>query len=343
MHKLINDLLNTGSQYYTDSDDKRRLRLANLINFSLLFFVIPPIITMTLWKGEFRETASISIVILALLIAIILTSKGYNQLAIIGSSFCGMASICYVTAVVPHQNGAPYGNLLIGLGAIFFIKRRIFRLSVLAISTLSFLLTNYYQLKYKPFDEIEYIAVFLMLFLFFIVIAYYDQLMTDYQNTIKEQASSLLDLEKEKHEHEIMLKQKDLDVILNSASVRDQLVNNVSTQLQEALRSENVVNDIKRVIREINIDSDLHSKLSTIRENVHAVNADFYERLKNQFEGITKSERELCGFLKLGLSNKEIANIKNSTTSAVNVSKARLRRKLGIESNKELQEFLFGF
>lgn len=58
---------------------------------------------------------------------------------------------------------------------------------------------------------------------------------------------------------------------------------------------------------------------------------------------MTREHRELCAFLRLNLSNKEIAQLKNTTTNTVNVSKARLRKKLAIRSNKELVKFLQNF
>ena len=104
-----------------------------------------------------------------------------------------------------------------------------------------------------------------------------------------------------------------------------------------------IYEDVNKVIRELNINKDLDDKLKLIKNNIEEINSDFYQRLNNDFELITKSERELCAFLKHGLSNKEIAIIKNSTENSVNVSKARLRKKLNIASNKALQQFLFNF
>ena len=110
-----------------------------------------------------------------------------------------------------------------------------------------------------------------------------------------------------------------------------------------ALKSNNIEEGVIHVIRELTIQNDLSQKMSMVRENINDVNAEFYKRLIDEFKEITKSERELCAHLKLGLSNKEIANIKNSTENSVNVSKARLRKKLGFDTNKELQHYLFNF
>ena len=89
--------------------------------------------------------------------------------------------------------------------------------------------------------------------------------------------------------------------------------------------------------------NELVAKQSLINQNLEELNAEFYKRLLEEFPDLTKSERELSAFLKLNLSNKEIASIKNSTENSVNVSKARLRKKLGIATNKDLSAFLLKF
>ena len=78
-------------------------------------------------------------------------------------------------------------------------------------------------------------------------------------------------------------------------------------------------------------------------ERFNLINPEFNERLKTEFPKLTKSDLELCSLLKLNLSNKEIAQILNIEYRSVIVKKQRLKKKLALEKNTEVADFLFTF
>ncbi|MEM7299375.1 MAG: hypothetical protein AAF391_14050, partial [Bacteroidota bacterium] len=160
---------------------------------------------------------------------------------------------------------------------------------------------------------------------------------------IKKQSEDLREAEKLRHEQELTLKQRDMEMLLVNANARDQLTANLSGQLKEVAKSDDVRKGLQGVINELNAQNESINKQALINQNLDEINTEFYARLLDQFPDLTKVERELCGFLKLSLSNKEIATLKNSTENSVNVSKARLRKKLGLTTNKELSKFLLEF
>ena len=67
---------------------------------------------------------------------------------------------------------------------------------------------------------------------------------------------------------------------------------------------------------------------------------NFFKRLKERLPALTPHEERLCAFIKLNLSTKEIANINNNTTAAVDKSRNRLRKKLNITADESLKEYL---
>jgi tetratricopeptide (TPR) repeat protein len=67
---------------------------------------------------------------------------------------------------------------------------------------------------------------------------------------------------------------------------------------------------------------------------------DFFHRLRIRFPGLTKNEERLCAFLRLNLSSKEIAAINNTSVKAAEMSRYRLRKKMGLDSNELLPEYL---
>lgn len=58
---------------------------------------------------------------------------------------------------------------------------------------------------------------------------------------------------------------------------------------------------------------------------------------------MTHKEKLLCAYIKMNLLSKEIAPLMNVSLRGVEISRYRLRRKLGLEEGENLSEFLQKF
>jgi len=67
---------------------------------------------------------------------------------------------------------------------------------------------------------------------------------------------------------------------------------------------------------------------------------DFFEKLRRDFTDLTSYDLRLCAYLKLGFNSKEIANMLNIQPSSVYISRSRLRKKLDLNSDKDLSSYL---
>lgn len=70
---------------------------------------------------------------------------------------------------------------------------------------------------------------------------------------------------------------------------------------------------------------------------------NFFKRLKNAFPDLTQSDLKLCAYLKLNLSSKEIAPLLNITFRGVETRRYRLRRRLMLDSDENLVQFIMNF
>jgi len=67
---------------------------------------------------------------------------------------------------------------------------------------------------------------------------------------------------------------------------------------------------------------------------------DFNMRLKETFPNLTESERKLAILLRQGFSSKYIATLMNITPKSVEISRYRLRTKLGLQRSDNLVQFI---
>ena len=95
---------------------------------------------------------------------------------------------------------------------------------------------------------------------------------------------------------------------------------------------------LNRVIRNIQSEDKSHWKEFQVRFN--DIHKDFYTKIKNDYPNLTSGELKLAAFLKLNLTTKEIAILTNTTEGSIEVSRSRLRKKLGMQKTETFTTFL---
>jgi tetratricopeptide (TPR) repeat protein len=96
---------------------------------------------------------------------------------------------------------------------------------------------------------------------------------------------------------------------------------------------------IRQLINKLNQQhsTDNWEEFSYYFEKVHP---SFYRNLEEHYPDLTLKEKRLCAFLKLGLSSKEISAITFKEVRSVESARNRLRKKLEINPEDSLTEFL---
>ena len=102
--------------------------------------------------------------------------------------------------------------------------------------------------------------------------------------------------------------------------------------------------EVKTYIKQLQFDLQqqlsTEKKLSAIQNKVNNVNRKFENSLIKLYPKLTKSEREVCALLRVNLSIKEVATIRNSTIESIKSIRYRLRKKLDIPKEVELENFI---
>lgn len=66
----------------------------------------------------------------------------------------------------------------------------------------------------------------------------------------------------------------------------------------------------------------------------------FFKKIKNMYPELTTGDLRLCACLKLNLETKEIASLMNLSVRAVENNRYRLRKKMNLDANQNLNEFI---
>ncbi|GAB5551872.1 MAG: hypothetical protein Sapg2KO_14630 [Saprospiraceae bacterium] len=125
---------------------------------------------------------------------------------------------------------------------------------------------------------------------------------------------------------------------------KNELLARVQKEVKELTPEEaNNRSDFKRLNRTIqsNLQSDEDWKqfLSTF-EKVHP---DFLKQIRQSAQSLSPAEQRLACLFRMNLSSKEIATLLNISDQGVKKARYRLRKKLGLPSEVNLQEHLINF
>jgi ligand-binding sensor domain-containing protein/DNA-binding CsgD family transcriptional regulator len=92
----------------------------------------------------------------------------------------------------------------------------------------------------------------------------------------------------------------------------------------------------KSIVREVNTDKSWKD----LEKHIKNVHFDFLKRLKEKYTTISPRELDLCTYLLMNMSTKEIAELMNISSGGVEVSRYRLRKKFGLHKKESLTGFL---
>lgn len=351
-----NLFINKGTKYHTSPDDKRRVRLLNFASLASFLVLLPVIIPLNLVEKDYGEIVWVVIMLVITTAGLGLNAKGKSQAAILVFALSVMCFSVAITLRNQIQSAAPFINILIGMISMHMIKKNWLKGLIYALSSATFLGAFFYQTQYLPFAWLEFIPLLPVFFLFYLGLQNYEtehhrnrrdienqnQQLREQKELIKQQSEEVIALQEVQHAQELELKQKDIDTVLTSNQIQVQLKENIIKKLEGIGSKDDMGKEINRLIFELKSQDETQEKISLLNENLDVVNNAFYQRLLAQHPGLSKSEKELCAYLRLNLSTKEIANLKNTSDNTINVAKTRLRKKLSLQSNAMLNNYLMG-
>ncbi|MCM1531767.1 MAG: LuxR C-terminal-related transcriptional regulator [Bacteroides sp.] len=107
-----------------------------------------------------------------------------------------------------------------------------------------------------------------------------------------------------------------------------------------AEKDESGFDKIKRLVdSNLNMDNDYWEQFVA---HFTQVAPHFFDNLKQTCPHLTPNEIKLCAYIRIGLSSKQIAQLLNLSQESVNKNRYRLRKKLNLEKEVDLDDLIAG-
>ncbi|MCY1225339.1 Tetratricopeptide repeat protein [compost metagenome] len=162
-------------------------------------------------------------------------------------------------------------------------------------------------------------------------------------------------LEKELfHEKEIQLiheqKHKEvLDAKAREVTSYSLMLSSKNNVLQEVLHQTRLLKkvlkpedaDLYRSVVDVindNLNKDLES--NKFMYHFNEVNPDFFNKLKEACSDLTENNLRMCAYFKMGMTAKQVASILNISVETVKNGRYRLKKKLGLTEQDNLDDFI---
>ncbi len=150
-------------------------------------------------------------------------------------------------------------------------------------------------------------------------------------------------LTKELLDEKVKVSEAELKFLVADNTMRLQFVRELSNRIKEnkkAADSNEIQQFANSLILQLEQQIGTESKLTLLQERIEEVNRGFHEKLIKLYPDLSKTEREVCALSRLNLSIKEISTIRNASVDATKMVRHRIRKKLDIPKDTELETFI---
>jgi len=136
---------------------------------------------------------------------------------------------------------------------------------------------------------------------------------------------------------ELDLKKKDLtNLVLHNTQVYDANQKMIDRLHDMTSAKGELEQNTRTLLLELQRQNQVSERSNLLVKNIESLNAEFYEKLREKYHDLTKAEAELCGYIRINLSSKDIAILKNVEAASVKMGKNRLRKKLGVGPDEDI-------
>ena len=131
---------------------------------------------------------------------------------------------------------------------------------------------------------------------------------------------------------------KELAASTMSLNSKNEMLAFIQEDLKNTTESES--RSIKSVISTINKNITGKDPWSVFQEAFDKTDKDFLKKVKEIHPSLTANDLRLCAYLRLNLSSKEIAPLLNISVRSVEIKRYRLRKKMDLQHEQGLVEYI---
>ncbi|WP_089320602.1 triple tyrosine motif-containing protein [Pontibacter ummariensis] len=174
-----------------------------------------------------------------------------------------------------------------------------------------------------------------------------EQMEKEKQEQLRQEAmlheQKLVKLRNEQLKSELSSKSRELASTALNIVNKNEMLQNIShelNKLQDAEGNRLPEKQLKKIQKIITEGMSSQNDWELFEKSFNETNANYFKKLKEGYPELTPNDLKLCAYLRMNMCSKEIASLLNITVRGVELRRYRLRKKLNMEHDKNLVEFV---
>lgn len=149
----------------------------------------------------------------------------------------------------------------------------------------------------------------------------------------------IIKVKNERLETEYRSKSKELAASTMSIIKKNELL----TKIKDELKKVNDKDALKPVINIIDKSLKQNDDWELFQEAFNNADSEFLKKIKDTHPSLSPNDLKLCAYLRLNLSSKEVANLLSISPRSVEIKRYRLRKKLNLQHEENLVNYILNF
>ncbi|WP_420573670.1 tetratricopeptide repeat protein [Kordia sp.] len=184
-----------------------------------------------------------------------------------------------------------------------------------------------------------YLALFIISLFMVVVIIYFGNKYLKKLRIRKQLEAKELNSKIDKLSTEISSKKEEITELMAETIIHLNTKEKITENLNKLSKQEEGVS-LTGILAELKADKLEDSKLVLLKQNIETLNYEFLKRLREKHPNLTKTDIEVCSFIKLGLTRKEVSELRKTSLEAIKSTRFRLKKKLNLSAQDSLDDFV---
>ncbi|WP_166382853.1 MULTISPECIES: tetratricopeptide repeat protein [unclassified Polaribacter] len=153
----------------------------------------------------------------------------------------------------------------------------------------------------------------------------------------KELIRKTKELEIEKTKELLSLKNKELATSALQLIEKDEFLKELKTRVREG-GDKVKIHEINKVLRSVSVNNN--KNWDDFKMRFIDVNKEFYDVIFAKFPKLSQGDQKICALIKLNFSSKDMARLLGISVESVHTVRHRIRKKMSLERNVNLEEYI---
>jgi DNA-binding CsgD family transcriptional regulator len=152
-------------------------------------------------------------------------------------------------------------------------------------------------------------------------------------------------LKEEKSRKDVSRKTRDLTMLILYLILKNQALSSIHRELVKIVKQpeQNIPTNLSKILTKVALSMAAEKNWELFNANLQKLNFNFLDRLAARYVTLTPGDLKLCSLIKSKIHPKEIADLMEISRDSAKIAKHRLKRKLGLGTEANLDDFLESF